>query len=730
MFRRSVLAVAAVFVLVSTAFANEERELQNKPVEKIDAVLVLDASGSMLVTDPLRLRYEGAKLLAQFLKSGDRVAIVSFAESATVIRDLTEFAAGDEVSIQKSIEGIQSTGQYTNIHAGIQKARQILENSPRNDAAPAIILLSDGKMEPDGTTGTPEKLTSDLTETVLPELRKGGIKIYTLAFSDQADKGLLQEIAALTDGINWFTPTADQIHESFANLFLAVKKPQVVPLTKRGFKIDADVQEATFYINREDAEGEVSLLRPNGARITSASNDPSIKWFNGQKFDVVTIAAPEAGDWQIEGIKTNDGFATVLTNLKLVTDWPSNIYGGEKTIVEARLYEQDKPVSLPAMSGVIKYGFQITPTDKVSEPVVREFLFDDGSHGDKVEGDGVFTNEVILEEPGEYKLRVLAKAPTFERNQQLPFRVKPPIIALSVEDPESEGEFGHGEHAVEHSAETAPAHDQHAADTTHGESHEKDSIGTKHPTSNKVLVANLSEETSAFKKVLVKLYAVNAQKDRIEIPITQSKHSRLKYIAEASLLPNDGKYSLTAVLVGEGKRAAEVRYNSKTIEFEKISGDGEPEQEIKVVEKKEEEVPASPVLPIILMTLLNVGGVAGIYFLLKGQKVSEESELPELPSSEKIAKAIELLRARMEVSEIDLTLPVFTDPNYIAPPLYSGAGAVTASLGASGESSPQSASGEENGAEGSEETEVSENDVAAEEDSTSEVTSEEEPTES
>ena len=48
---------------------NDKSKLRELPAQRsaLDAVLLIDASGSMNLTDPMRLRYQGAKLLLQFL---------------------------------------------------------------------------------------------------------------------------------------------------------------------------------------------------------------------------------------------------------------------------------------------------------------------------------------------------------------------------------------------------------------------------------------------------------------------------------------------------------------------------------------------------------------------------------------------------------------------------------------------------------------------------------------
>lgn len=626
----------------------EQRELKVDQSDKIDAVLVLDASGSMLVTDPGRLREEGAKLFIQFLKPGDRLAIVSFSDAAQELRPLSEYNSDQGEQINKNIAEVGNSGQFTDLSAGIRLAKDILEKSKREGASPTIILLSDGKMDPKPEAGSAQTLTSDLLNKILPDLKAEGIKIHTLAFSEQADKDLLAQIAVATEGTHYFTPDADKIHESYADLFVAVKKPQMLPLTSKGFKIDANIDEATFYVNAEEG-AQVQVVSPTGKRFDATTKADNLKWFKGQKFDVITVQKPEVGDWKILGLPSTDGFATVLTNLKLVTDWPASMNLGAPVLLQARLYDAEKPIVLPEMTQAIRYGFQIVPTDRVSEPVLREALVDDGTHGDKIAADGIFSFAVDLMEPGEYKLQIVAQAPTFERRQQLSFRVKPRMVTLSV----SSGE------AKEKSAESS-------ADDS--------------------FLVELSPEVGSMKDPEIKIVAFDKNKKRFVLPMSQAGDA-LTFRARAALLPHDGEFQLQAFLSAENKKKGRIREESNTLEYSKVSAAGE-EHEVHVVEVEKPPVvdSPSPLIPLMLVTLINAVA-AGVAFLLVKRAQSDVSiKVPEFESMDDVAAAISQLEAAAVLTEIDLNDPRLADNAVSGLEFHSGSGAPPASSSAEAES--------------------------------------------
>ncbi len=648
--------VLLVVLVLAPALVSAENPKPNDK-EKVDAVLVLDASGSMLKTDPARLRSEGAKLFTQFLRAGDRLGIIEFSNDSKIIRPLAEYEPGQQAAVSSLINGVSNNGEYTDLLAGVRAARDVLAKEQRSDAESVIILLSDGKMDPAPNSGSAQTLTTVLLEEVIPELRTKGIKLYTLSFSDQADKELLSQLSVATNAAHWYTPTPDDIHKSFADLFVVVKKPQMVPLTSKGFRIDQDIQEATFYINREGGE-EATIVTPGGKKITFNNKGEGIKWFRSDKFDVITVESPESGQWELLGLEKDEGFATLLTNLKLTTSWPGVITAGEDSTLQARLFESSKPVVLPEMTGVVKYAFQITPTDKVSEPIIRELLNDDGKHGDEEKQDGIYSATVNIDEPGEYRLRVLASGPTFERHQQIAFRVKPRLVKLSVV------EGAEAEHV-----ETDPAHDEHAKDE-HGHADEHGSADHGAPshaaTSGDYLLAELSPELANARDVQLEVVAVDKQRKRFKLPAIKVDHD---YRIETNKFPHDGEFKVMAKVTASLGKKQKVQGESQELTYTKITREGEETATVVVVEEgAKEEAPKVekekfPWVFLVLLILINGGiGAAGILKLKKaGGPSSNDQEQEKFDPIDPILAAIAAIEAKSQETEVDLNSPIFTE---------------------------------------------------------------------
>lgn len=660
----------------------QESSFKAQPTDNLNAVLLLDSSASMLVNDPDKLRDQGARLLLQFLKSGDNLAIVKFDETAQIVRPLSPFGSDQLPAIQSMLNSIEASGQYTDLNAGLQVAQSIVSKLATNDGRSVIIMLSDGKMDPSPTKGSAESHLDQLTTKILPSIKSLGVKVYTLAFSQDTDRPLLQHIAQSTDGINWFTPNSDTIHESFADLFLSLKKPQVVPYSSKGFKIEPNVEEATFYINQPE-NVKIQVEDPNEEKFSAEEPGEEIRWFDGKKFSVITISHPQAGEWKLIGVNPDDGFATILTNLKLVTDWPNAIPVAESVLLQARLYEGKLPVDLEAIAQAVSFAFQVTPSDRVSEPIIREFLGDEGKNGDEKSGDGIFSHKIKIDQAGEFKLRIIAKGPTFERQLQIPFRVRPPLMTFTVEEPkehtkdEASGEHGHTDHKVDAHSKDNHAKDEHANGPPHTGAKELTDHSTKSSiiagSQRSLLRVKLNEEASAIKDIGITISAVdkNRNKTLLTAELEKNTHSgdEKVYQVSADTLPEDGLYELRALLKAksrDGKAVSEesavVKFTRKTIHETqtepKPGPTTKPDVATEQPEKteKQEEVSGFDWVALVMVVLINSLLGAGLFVLLKKKnaKAGDSSNFDLPPVSAELLTWISDLEKRAQLDSVDI----------------------------------------------------------------------------
>lgn len=119
--------------------------------KKIDVILIVDGSGSMEWPDrdPERLRIQGGKLFIDLCEKGDRIGVVDFSTDAKIVFPLYEFLAPQDKEILKEkIEKIEAKGEFTDITLALEMALKEMARA-RTEGAKAVIILTDGDMDPD-----------------------------------------------------------------------------------------------------------------------------------------------------------------------------------------------------------------------------------------------------------------------------------------------------------------------------------------------------------------------------------------------------------------------------------------------------------------------------------------------------------------------------------------------------------------------------------------------------
>lgn len=536
---------------------------------EIDAVLLLDSSGSMQRTDPQRLRDQAAKLFLRFLNEQDQVALISFDQEARTVLDLVNATPINLTAIDTALQGIANEGRFTDLQLPIQAALKLLQARGRKDAQPCVILLSDGQMDPFPTRGTKEAVTEELFKLDLPQFREQGIKIYSVSLSDQADRALLAKIANETSGSSWYAPDVDTIHLKFSDLFLVLKKPQVVPVVSGGFEIDSSVHEATFYITRKEVELEVTLISPKSEKINNQNLPIGYKWLRGEFFDVITIKGPTPGRWQLQGIENPEGFATLLTDLKLDVIWPeTTIKAGESIAAFVRLTEGGKILDTPDIAEITFYTFKIVNMQS-REVVASGSFHDDGIDGDLQAGDRIYSALIKMERPGEYRALIGVDSPTFSRQQQRPFTVTASLVSLIVE----------------------PADES-----------------SKRP---ERFVASVEKEARGLKNIELSLIIKDPGKNKSFIlALTPLKDEEGRYAANTSVLAA-GNYEVRAQLIGFDERRKKVVSLGEPLQYEAKTK--ESVQELQEVKEKT-HLNFGPILLALGLNIAALGWAGALTF--------------------------------------------------------------------------------------------------------------------
>ena len=243
-------------------------------------VLVIDTSSSMSGM-PLQRTQAAAKAFIESLRPDDPVAIVTFSNDATVLREFTT----DKADLLAAIDGLVSFGQtalYDGAATGIELAAEA--PYPRR----AVILLSDGA-EYGGASLTGRENAAELSPV-------RGVPVYTIGLGFGLDRTYLQDLSDVSSARFYESPTPEELTAVYSELATLFRTQYVLTLDFRG-DLDGRIYPFTLRAVTEAGQSGVdaaTLRAPIPVPVVSVSPEPT-----APLAAPVTFTAAVRGDQEI-----------------------------------------------------------------------------------------------------------------------------------------------------------------------------------------------------------------------------------------------------------------------------------------------------------------------------------------------------------------------------------------------------------------------------------------------
>lgn len=283
--------------------------------------MLIDVSGSMRQNDPENLRVPALRLVSELLPAGNQAGVWLFADAPEVLIPAGEVDDAWKTLARQRLRRIHSNGNFTDIESAIKTAIKDWSGMGITDEERHLVLLTDGLVDvPEAANGADTDAASRqrILDTTIARLQDLGVKAHVVALSDQVDADLVEALTQQTGGWLEVAETADALQRAFLRMLEQSAPPTTVPIEGNRFTIDDGVREFTLLAFRAPGE-PVSLIDPAGKTITVGriplNTQTKISWNDALDYDLVTVTAPEAGEWQLQGSLDPDNRVAVMTDL-------------------------------------------------------------------------------------------------------------------------------------------------------------------------------------------------------------------------------------------------------------------------------------------------------------------------------------------------------------------------------------------------------------------------------
>ncbi|MBV9786576.1 MAG: VWA domain-containing protein [Chloroflexi bacterium] len=246
------LAIMASLVPVAAA--------QDAIDTRIDAVLVIDNSGSMQDNDPRDMRISAAKLFVNLGAKGDQIGLVSMgdAQSTQAMMSLSEIDGFTQFAWDRfnAIEAPNELSNWTYMGSALALSDQVLESAANKNPQRAVLLLTDGL--PTATDADKASEEQKLKNAVA-KLKQEGVKIFPIALGPNADVNFLQnELATPTNGLVRRAESADQLLGVYIEIMTLLQEGRYVD----SYDVTGEVDTFLAEVNPRQLIDQINFMFP------------------------------------------------------------------------------------------------------------------------------------------------------------------------------------------------------------------------------------------------------------------------------------------------------------------------------------------------------------------------------------------------------------------------------------------------------------------------------------
>lgn len=248
---------------------------------------LIDTSGSMSWTDPKNIRHSALKMIIDRLQGNEKVFIVDFDSQAKWINPQA-YENWNREQLKRYVDMLGARGG-TNIGAGLDKMRDVLQPHMTADNPVGVLLFTDGM-------GRFSNNDQWFIENNIP--------VYTVGYQAEADAALMQRIATNTNGVFLLAANEHEIAHVFTQFLNTMQKFDML-FSKQDEIAQDQTIEYSFYVDENTKSLNVNcswlgskiglLLRaPGGLFFREGGRG---RWFGGRNYTSVNLDNPPAGQW-------------------------------------------------------------------------------------------------------------------------------------------------------------------------------------------------------------------------------------------------------------------------------------------------------------------------------------------------------------------------------------------------------------------------------------------------
>ncbi|PYF84546.1 uncharacterized protein (TIGR03503 family) [Marinomonas alcarazii] len=402
--------LAAVFSFV-TPFSQADTQFR----------VIVDASGSMLISDPDKLTSEALRLISNLAPEEEAtLGVWLFGEEARVLLPESTVNQATKAKLSSYVNSYVTQDVKTDLESII---KLLLETPDGGALEPGFnrhwILVTDGMVDISLDEAVNKASRDRILNELTPQLEDRGIHLHTISMTGYTDKALLESLSLRTNASHTEVAIPEDLLDTFDRIFAQASPSDELPLDGNRFLVDEDIQELTLVVFH-DGEIQPRIIRPDGV-LQSLNNDSGTSVAKSDHYTLLTIRAPLAGEWTINNVDLERSSVRVITDIGLYTsDIPPVVFQGESISSTVGLLQQNTRIKDAKVLNLLNVEQRLMRLSGEQKESVfsRQLALREESFKQTLQG---------TIEPGRYELVSVVDGKTFSRQVSQYFTVHPAI---------------------------------------------------------------------------------------------------------------------------------------------------------------------------------------------------------------------------------------------------------------------------------------------------------------
>ena len=321
------------------------------PVSQADTQfrVIVDASGSMLISDPDKLTSEALRLISNLAPAEQAtLGIWLFGEEPRVLLPESTVNKATKAKLASYVNSYVTQDVKTDLEAII---KLLLKTPDSGNLASGFsrhwILVTDGmvdiSLEDSVNKASRDRILNQLTS----ELEDRGIHLHTVSMTGYTDKALLESLSLRTNATHTEVAIPEDLLDTFDRIFSQASPSDELPFDGDHFLVDDAIDELTLVVFH-DGGRQPRITKPDGSALALV-NSNSVSVSAAEHYTLLTVRRPASGNWTVSNVDLERSSVRVMTDLGIqASTIPPIVFQGEATASSVGVFQENALIKAKA----------------------------------------------------------------------------------------------------------------------------------------------------------------------------------------------------------------------------------------------------------------------------------------------------------------------------------------------------------------------------------------------